>query len=65
MSDKEFKEWIDAANYEMVLRRNRFGRLDDKIFQGDIGTYFLMKMSEKRRALSPEEQTTISKRIGW
>ncbi len=59
------KEWIDNANYEALLRRNRFAPLGDPIFQGDTGAYFLEVMSHKKALLSNENQVATSKRIGW
>ena len=57
------KNWIDAASYEDLLRRNREAPLGDLIFLGDTGQYFCTSM--KRKYPGDAEHTAISKRIGW
>lgn len=59
------KLWIDGASYEMLLCRNRFAGLNDLIFQGDSGIYYMEQMSARRRALPEGEAVAISKKIGW
>jgi len=63
--DDETKVWIDQADYETLLRRWRFAKVGDPIFDGVSGGHFAREMKKKREALSPEEATAISKRIGW
>lgn len=48
-----------------MLYKNRFAPLDDPMFQGASGTYFLIIMGEKESKLQPGEKAEISKRIGW
>lgn len=62
---QEHKDWIDEANYELLLRRNRFGPLGDEIFLDDTGEYFLKSMAAKKQKLGINEAVAISKRIGW
>ena len=62
---KEFKEWIDSATYEDMLKRNRFSKSDDKIFHGDSGQYFINVMREKKKEIGDCEAVRISKKIGW
>ena len=60
----ELKSIIDSMSLESMLSRNRFAAVGDSMFQGEVGTYFLKRMSELRNA-NPEEWTNASKRIGW
>ena len=59
------KCWMDNADYEAFLRRNRFGPLGDTIFLDESGKYFLVSMSKAASKLTTNEKATISKRIGW
>ena len=61
----EAKQSIDGMSYENMLRAWRFAPLGDPMFQGETGDYFAKKMSEKRAAITAEEHTAASKRIGW
>ena len=59
----EIKNWIDNADYETLLRRNRFTHVGDTIFLGASGTYYSKIMNEKR--LVCPNPVEISKQIGW
>jgi len=63
--DRETQQYIDHADYETLLRRWRFAKAGDPIFDGVSGGHFAREMKKKREALSPEEHTRISHRIGW
>jgi len=62
---RESKRWIDNASYETLLKRWRFAKSGDDMFQGDIGKYYSDAMQEKKDDLPHKEQVEISKRIGW
>lgn len=61
----EMKHWIDNANYEELLRKNRFSEAGSEYFQGEIGRYYLQVMADKKRQVGNEEHVAASKRIGW
>lgn len=61
----EQKKWIDAASYEQLLRRWRFGVTGDSIFHGEIGTYYHRKLREKRAEVGAVEHMRLSNVIGW
>jgi len=62
---KEHKEFIDNASYEELLKNWRFCPSGDPLFQGETGDYYMKVMNEKKNNLSPDEQVTVSKNIGW
>ena len=62
---EEHKNWIDGANYEMLLRRNRFGKMNDLIFQGDTGKYFCETLYKRKIEIGVDSAVAASKRIGW
>lgn len=64
MTTEEAKKWIDAASYEQLLRRWRFGKPGDLMFLGDLGEYYAAVMSRKR-AETGDNGVSASKRIGW
>ena len=59
------KQWMDTADYETLLQRNRFGSFGDTIFLDESGAYFMKSMAREKAKLSVEEQVATSKRIGW
>ena len=59
--DNETKRWIDNASYYQLLSKNRFGKMDDPIFQGDLGEHFIHTLTKKRNELTSDEQVKISK----
>ena len=59
------RDWIIKASYKKLLRKNRFGSMEDPIFQGEIGEFFIDQMAIKKSELSAEAQVRISKEIGW
>ena len=65
MTKKEMKDWIDGATYEDMLTRWRWAPSGSPWFQGEIGKYFELIMSQKRKEIGPTEATRISKRVGW
>lgn len=60
---EENKKFIDACDYEQLLRRWRFGTIGDPWFQGETGTYWSKRMRELRDAGA--DHVGASKRIGW
>lgn len=66
MDEKDYREWIDRASFEELLRRWRFAPMgDDHIFQGEIGKYYGEVMSKRRAELPEGEAVRISKSIGF
>lgn len=63
--NNKLKQWIDNASYYQLLRKNRFGKSEDPIFQGDLGKHFMDTLTKKRNNLTHNEQVKISKQIGW
>ena len=61
---QEQKEWIDRQDHLGLLRRWRFGKVGDAIFQGEAGEYYARAMREKR-ALTPDRGVRDSKQLGW
>jgi len=53
---------IDSMSYEDLLRRWRFAKIGDPIFQGESGSYFRREMIEKGENVNT---SAVSKRIGW
>lgn len=49
---KQYKDWIDNVSYESMLRRWRFTPIGESSpwFHGDIGTYYIQIMLDKRNA---------------
>ena len=58
------KKWIDAQDYETLLRKWRFAAVGDAFFQGDLGAYYSKTMFAKRDA-DPEAAVRASKNVGW
>ena len=65
MTNDEMKQWIDNASYEDLLRKNRNAPVGDKFFQGEIGSYYLKVMAEKRELVGNDAHVAASKNIGW
>jgi len=65
MIPKKFKDWIDAATYEDLLTRWRFAPSGSPWFQGEVGKYFELIMSQKRKEIGDAEAVRASKNIGW
>lgn len=61
---KEQKDFIDKASYLTLLKRWRFGKVGDSIFQGEAGEHFGKVMAERRDA-DPAAAVRASKEIGW
>ena len=61
---EEYKEWIDNANYEDLLRRWRFAA-NDMIFTGDNGKYYVKIMEKKKMEVGHNNAVATSKRIEW
>ncbi len=57
-------EWIDNADYESLLSKNRFAPAGDLFFQGEVGKHFMKVMGEKKAA-DPAGAVQASKNIGW
>jgi len=65
MTTEEMKKWIDNASYKQLLSKWRFAAIGSPWFQGEIGDYYEMRMSAKRKEIGSAEHTAISKNIGW
>jgi len=65
MTNQEMMAWIDQASYTALLCKWRFAEIGDPFFRRDVGKHYSKVMSERRSAISPEEHTAVSKRIGW
>lgn len=65
MKINEMKEWIDKANYQELLNKWRFEPSGSQWFTGEISDYFKQVMFAKKDKLSPSEQVTASKNVGW
>lgn len=63
--DPKIKEWIDNASYEALLTHWRFAKIGSPYFKGKTGEYYAKVMSEKKNALTHEEQVRVSKNVGW
>lgn len=63
LTDK-IKEQIDSMSYESMLRKWRFSKIGDEMFQGEIGEYFKERMKALRES-DPQEAVRASKSIGW
>ena len=63
LSEQEMKKWIDSASYEDLLTRWRFSESGNPFFQGDVGTYYIKVMAEKRRA--HKNPSAVSRWVGW
>ena len=56
---------IDNASYEDLLRWWRYAPAGQLTAQQKDGDYFAEAMVKAKAKLTPEEQVTISKKIGW
>ena len=65
MTENEMKTWVDNASYQDLLQKNRFSKIGDPFFQGEMGDYTLNAMQYKKEALPDGGIVPISKRIGW
>jgi hypothetical protein len=61
MSEEQIKAWIDSASYEDLLRKWRTAPAGDPFFQGKMGDYYSVVMSERRAQVGPDEAARISK----
>ena len=62
---KEQKDWIDQSPYIELLRKWRFSKSGDPLFQGECGKYYVDKMYERRKQVGIDCHTSASKAIGW
>ncbi len=62
---KKQKEWVINASYYSLLKRWRFAKDNDSIFQGESGKFYIEQMSYKKAQLDFDECVRISKQIGW
>lgn len=62
--DKEQKDFIDNASYLTLLKRWRFSKVGDEIFQGEAGEYY-GKVMAKRRDEDPAAAVRASKELGF
>ncbi len=61
----EIKKIIDGMNYESMLRRCRFPKVEHPMFQGDTRDHFLIVLTKKREKIDNDAHVGISKVIGW
>lgn len=64
-TEEKLKAKIDSMDFEALLRHNRFGSVDDPIFQGETGKYFIKVMAQKKLIVGYEAAVAASKRIRW
>jgi hypothetical protein len=65
MIKESVKTTIDNMTYESMFSLWRFAKVGHPMFQGETGKYFSEVMKEKRKLISDEEHTRISKDLGW
>lgn len=65
LTTEQMIAWIDDANYAQLLQTNRFCASDSPWIQGEVGVHLLATMAKRRRELSPAEQTSASRLVGW
>ena len=59
------KEWIDNANYQQLLQKQRFAPVGDMFFQDtETWEYFSARLG-KLKSEDPESAVQASKNIGW
>lgn len=63
--DPKYKEWIDNASFEDLLRKNRFAPVGDPMMLDATGEYFLEVMNQRKKEVGEAEAVATSKRIGW
>lgn len=56
---------LRKMSYEQMIYKWRFAPFGDPMFSGEAGQLFSKIMNEKKNKLTPEQQSEISKRIGW
>jgi hypothetical protein len=61
----KLKSDIDAMSYESLLRLWRNAEVGSPYFQGEVGTYYRNRMTEKRVEVGDKEHVRASKSIGW
>ena len=62
---EEHKQFIENADYKTLLKRWRFGGLDDEIFLGNTGKAFSDALNARKSEMMAIEAVQISKDIGW
>lgn len=65
MIPDDTKRYIDSMSYKEMLTLWRNAPAGHPYFQGEVGDYYTKIMAEKRKAISDEDHTRISKEIGW
>jgi hypothetical protein len=58
------RAWVDQASYQDLLQKWRFAPAGSPWFAGAMGTYYSLKMQEKKAALTPGQQVAASKAVG-
>lgn len=61
----ELKSKIDSLDYESLLYKLRFAPMGDPMFQGEVGEYYIKRMSELKEQIGHEKAVEASKSIGW
>lgn len=61
---EEMKAHIDSLDMEALLHKARFAPVGDPAMIGDVGAYWLRRLSEVRKE-NPGMYTAVSKKIGW
>ena len=64
MTDEQ-KNLIDSMEYREMLKRWRFGGLNDDLFAGDTGKYYSERMGMLAKNMPAVIRSQISKDIGW
>ena len=59
------KAYIDGLSYYELLSKWRFSLAGDPLFQGELGQYFVKRLSEMKEKVGHEEHVATSKVIGW
>ena len=58
---EESKKKIDEMSHEELASMWRFGHLDNKLLQGEVGQYFKDRLFNHFGGFNP----TLSKSLGW
>lgn len=64
-TEEERLAWLDTASYRELLTKWRHEPIGSPWFRGDFGRRIYQALDKKRKELSAEEATQISKEVGW
>lgn len=65
MMTKHERQWIDAADYEALLRKIRDEPINSPWMTGETGQYLFQRYHRCKSLLSSAEAVRISKKVGW